>query len=234
MKKILSMNCLLLSLLLLLAAFFPTGGSVVSAESLTSEESINLYNIEVNDNTDSSEDISIQNDSELIEPFAEIGPTYPGTNVPMRIGDVLYSTKTLGSSSQIVGHTGIVNSNYKVVHVTLPVNGGTVDNMSGYMSRHGKGETIKVYRPINGMGVEAAKWATYNYKYVTKYEIEPYAKKSTLSPNYCSKFVWQAFYYGEGIDLLDLGNTPDLRGFITPSMVINAPNLVYVTQFTAQ
>ncbi|WP_155990455.1 hypothetical protein [Paenibacillus graminis] len=123
----------------------------------------------------------------------------------MRIGDILYSTKTLGSSSQIVGHTGIVNSDFKVVHVTLPVNGGTIDNMTGYMNRH----------------------------YVKEYSIQPFSQLGTLSPNYCSEFVWQAFYYGEGIDLMNINNTPDLRGFVTPSMVINSPFVIYMTSFIA-
>ncbi|WP_438497476.1 hypothetical protein [Paenibacillus sp. IHBB 3054] len=140
---------------------------------------------------------------------------------------------SLGSSSQIVGHTGIVNSNFKVVHVTLPVNGGTVDNMTGYMNRHGAGETIKVYRPTNGMGVSAAKWATWDFQYVKEYSIVPFSKLGTLSANYCSKFVWQAFYNGEGIDLMNVNNTPDLRGFVTPSMVINSPFVIYMTSFTA-
>ena len=51
----------------------------------------------------------------------------------------------------------------------------------------------------------------------------PFSLLGTLSQNYCSKFVWQAFYYGEGIDLTNVNNTPDLRGFVTPSMVINSP-----------
>lgn len=209
-----------------MVAGFLTGGLTEASANTTSS----IISDQANPPTVTSDTYNVE---ELIQPFAEIGPTYYGTDVPMRIGDILYSTKTLGSSSQIVGHVGIVNSDFKVVHVTLPVNGGTVDNMTGYMNRHGAGETIKVYRPRNGMGVGAARWATWNYLYVKEYSIEPFSQLGTLSPNYCSKFVWQAFYHGEGIDLMNVNNTPDLRGFVTPSMVINSPFVLYLTSFRA-
>ncbi|OAB34106.1 hypothetical protein [Paenibacillus glacialis] len=235
MKSFLAKSILVLSVLFMLVGFMPVGQSNVSANSFDQQESLNFDQSALTEDNYSNEGENLtQFNEDQIILFAEPGPTYPGTNVEMRIGDILYSTKTLGSSSQIVGHTGIVNSNFKVVHVTLPVNGGTVDNMTGYMNRHGVGETIKVYRPRDGRGVNAAKWATYNYSSVKEYSIEPFAKLGTLSPNYCSKFIWQAFYFGEGLDMLNLNNTPDLRGFVTPSMIASSPNVIYLTSFTAR
>lgn len=175
----------------------------------------------------------LPNSSNVIEPQAEIGPTYPSTNISMRIGDILYSTKTIGASSQIVGHVGIVNSNFKMVHVTLPVDGGVVDNMSTYMGRHGSGETIKVYRPKNGMGVAAARWATYNYSSINEYYINPFAKLGDLNPNYCSKFIWQAFWFGEGVNIGQNELNANTNGYVTPTHIINSPKLVYVTSFKA-
>lgn len=145
MKNIFVKGILIFSVLLMLLGITSLGQSSVSANSLDIHENVLSEDITVNE--------EVNNDEGLITPFAEIGPTYPGTNFAMRVGDVLYSTKALGGSSAIVGHTGIVNSDFKVVHVTLPVNGGTIDNMTGYMYRHGEGETIKVYRPRDGMGL---------------------------------------------------------------------------------
>ncbi|TKH41896.1 hypothetical protein C1I60_21550 [Paenibacillus terrae] len=170
----------------------------------------------------------------LIGPYAEIGPTYPGTNVSMRIGDILYSTKTLGGSSKIVGHVGIVNSNFNVIHVTPGENGGVIDNLTAYMARYGKGETIKVYRPRDGRGVNAAKWVTNNYSRVNEYFINPFSKLSTTSPNYCSKFIWQAFYYGEGFDFVGTHSSADVIGFVIPAEVTISSNFVYITSFTAR
>lgn len=169
-----------------------------------------------------------------IQLFDETGPTYPGTNVPMRVGDVLYSTKTLGGSTQIVGHVGIVNSNFQIVHVTPSEDGGVIDSLSAYRGRHGSGETIRVYRPRDGYGAGAARWATNNYSRVTDYFINPVALYGQISPNYCSKFIWQAFYYGEGRDLYnDNSGNPNKIGLITPIAVINSNKLVYQTQFKA-
>ncbi|GIO38109.1 hypothetical protein RW092_13295 [Paenibacillus sp. 3LSP] len=220
MKNILCKSFLVLSVLFTFLVVSPQGHSLASASSIDS--TVNLSN------NGASGNVSTEG---LIEPFAEIGPTYPGTSVQMKIGDILYSTKTLGGSTAIVGHVGIVDSNFKVVHVTPAVDGGVIDNFTNYMNRHGSGETIVVYRPRDGMGVGAARWANYNYYNVTDYSIDPLAKLGTISPNYCSKFVWQAFYYGEGVDLMGVNNTPDLRGFVTPSNIAYSPYVVRYATF---
>lgn len=243
MRKFLLKGLLILTSMLVVLGMLPVGQSTASAN--ISDSMLGTHRvlsdaeveISVSDSVYQNEENSVTNEiyqtDSLVGPYAAIGPTYPGTNVTMRIGDVLYSTKTLGGSSQIVGHVGIVNSNFKVVHVTLPVNGGTVDNMANYMWRHGAGETIKVYRPKNGRGVEAAKWAVYNYKRATEYLIQLDSPLDTLTPNYCSKFMWQAFYYGEGIDITDRGMTGDTNFFVTPSAFTRSNHFVYTTSFKA-
>jgi len=225
LKNIFTKGILIFTVLFMLLGITALGQSTVSASSLDIHENALLGDVTI------SEEVS--NDEELVVPFAEIGPTYPGTNFPMKVGDVLYSTKALGSSSAIVGHTGIVNSDFKVVHVTLPVNGGTIDNMTGYMYRHGEGETIKVYRPRDGMGVNAAKWATYNYSSVKEYLIQIASTLGSISPNYCSKFVWQAFYFGEGIDICNKNLNANTLGFVTPGNVTDSPYLSYQISFKA-
>lgn len=238
LKNILVKGFLLLTSMLVVLGMLSVGQSTASAETqYTTHEISSKVEISVPDSVYGNDEdlrvIEAIKDDGFIGPLAEIGPTYPGTNVPMRVGDVLYSTKTIGGSSQFVGHVGIVNSNFKVVHVTLPVNGGTVDNLTNYMWRHGEGETIKVYRPKNGRGVEAAKWAVYNYKKATQYLIQIDSPLDTLTPNYCSKFIWQAFYYGEGIDITDKGMTGDTNFFVTPSAFTKSNHFVYTTSFKA-
>ncbi|WP_018887136.1 hypothetical protein [Paenibacillus massiliensis] len=236
MKKLLLKIPFILIPILLILCMVPLGqaSASISNESYMVEQQYNNNQMKLDVTEavyglDDREDL--YNLEGLIEPYAEIGPKYPGTSVAMRIGDVLYSTKTFGSTTQIVGHVGIVNSNFKVVHVTPAVNGGKVDNFSDYLDRHDPGETIRVYRPRDGRGVEAARWATYNYTRVTNYFINPVALMGTISPNYCSKFIWQAFYYGEGIDLFGGGNFPHLPGFVTPSNVISSKYLSYQVSF---
>ncbi|MCP3747118.1 MULTISPECIES: hypothetical protein [Paenibacillus] len=43
--------------------------------------------------------------------------TYPGTNIRVRVGDVLYSSKALGGSAMLAGHVGIIGPDYMVYHV---------------------------------------------------------------------------------------------------------------------
>ncbi|MGE6575954.1 hypothetical protein [Paenibacillus xylanexedens] len=246
MKKNLVKSFLILSAMLVIIGLLPVSQTSASSDvfetQVIPQQTSSDVQIEFNASElvyGNEEDLSIVEvykseglTDDLITPFAEIGPTYPGTNVAMRIGDVLYSTKSLDGSSAFVGHVGIVNSNFKVVHVTPVVNGGVVDTLTTYRGRHGVGETIKVYRPRDGKGVEAAKWAVYNYSKVTNYFINPLGLLGTLNPNYCSKFIWQAFYYGEGIDLYNNGaGNPNKPGLVTPSSITSSNQLVYTTQF---
>ncbi|KZE67907.1 hypothetical protein AV545_22695 [Paenibacillus jamilae] len=240
MKSFLVKSMLALSVLFMLLGFMPVGQASVSANSVGAKENISNTNITVTDDTYdgfSEDDMFIPGilpTDGLIGTYADIGPTYPGTNTQMRVGDVLYSTKTLGGSSQIVGHVGIINSDFRVVHVTPAENGGVIDSLANYMARHGKGEKIEVYRPRDGRGAGAARWATNNYSRVKEYFINPFSKLSTISPNYCSKFIWQAFYYGEGLDLISTVGSPDRIGFVTPSDIAINRNFVFVTSFTAR
>lgn len=170
----------------------------------------------------------------IISPFGLEGPTYPGTNIPMRAGDVLYSSKTLGSSSQIVGHVGIVGSDYRVYHVTPAknVNGGVADGVYTYMNRHGSAETITIYRHRLAYGVAAAAWAENNYSRVTNYFINPFSFLSTISPNYCSKFLWQAFYYGDGIDITEMNKKDYNMATILPDSFTSRTTFARIGSFS--
>lgn len=50
-------------------------------------------------------------------------------------------------------------------------------------------------------------------------------KLSSLDSNYCSKFLWQAFYYGSGINLTNLILDGNSSLLITPSHVKNSNNV---------
>ncbi|WP_088832195.1 hypothetical protein [Paenibacillus tyrfis] len=150
-----------------------------------------------------------------VKSMEEPNPYYPGTSIEMQVGDVLYSSKTLGSSSQIVGHVGIVGPDFFIYHVTPTEGGGTKDTIQNYMTRHGKGETIAIYKYRYASGYYAANWAKQNYQRATQYFITP-DRLSSITPNYCSKFVWQAFYYGEGQDAMGKNLTGDSYTIVYP------------------
>lgn len=165
--------------------------------------------------------------------FAEIGPTYPGTNIKMQAGDLLYSSKTLGGSTEIVGHIGIVGSDFRIYHVTPGANGGAADSVTTYMGRHNPGEKIAVYQKRNGGGVAAATWAKNNYSRAKSYGIS-YGKLSIMTPNYCSKFIWQAFYYGSKFDSTVRGRTDADSAIIAPSIFTNTQQFVSRGSFIAK
>lgn len=88
-------------------------------------------------------------------------------------------------------------------------------------------ERIYVYRPKGG----AAIWAQNNISSIDNYSIVNAGKLSSLDPNYCSKFLWQAFYYGSGIDLTNLILDGNSSLLVTPSHVKNSNNVYSVTSF---
>ncbi|GAC42860.1 hypothetical protein [Paenibacillus popilliae] len=130
---------------------------------------------------------------------------YPGTNIEMKAGDILYSSKK--GSSLIVGHVAIVADDNKIYHANSIVDdgqtsaGGKSDTVSNYRTRHKSGEDIEIYRFNRSTKAAAGRWVKEKYSKVTDYEIPaPHEtdrlKLNVLNPSYCSKFIWQALYYG--------------------------------------
>lgn len=150
---------------------------------------------------------------------AAITHYYPGTNIKMQPGDVLYSHK-YALSSFLVGHTGIVGTNYRIYHVNRWKGFGHADSMPIYLSRHRKGELITILRHSNEQeAIHSAKWAMQHYDKVQRYT---YVRDLTrLEANYCSKFIWQAFYFGtEGqVDLLQKRKRKSYKKFVMPGAI---------------
>ena len=144
---------------------------------------------------------------------------YPGTSIRMIPGDVLYSHKT-ALSSLVVGHSGIVGEDYLVYHVNKWGRKGHADQMPIYLSRHKVGEKLTILRANNpGEARNAAKWAKENIKRVRMYS---YTRDlQDLGKNYCSKYVWQAFYFGSSgtNDLCNNGFHQASKQFIMPAQI---------------
>lgn len=175
------------------------------------------------------------NSAESVAPQGVPDPTYPNSSIPMKPGDVLYSSKSLGSSSPAFGHVGVVGTDLYVYH-SNPYAPGARDTIDEYMSRHKSKESITVlrYRYGSGTAPNAAAWAKNNYYRVKTYSI-PVPPLNQLmgdvETNYCSKFVWQAFYFGEGKDL-HVGLNPNIRGTVTPSEIRSSSSLSLQGSFT--
>ncbi len=109
-------------------------------------------------------------------------------------GDILYSSK--GWSTFLVGHVAIVGPRLNIHH-SHP-KGGFSETVDRYLTRHKFGGTMTILRPRKG-ALEAADWAARNIEQVTSYLFHP--RLDTIHHNYCSKFIWQAFWYASNIDM---------------------------------
>ncbi|QHZ58100.1 hypothetical protein M655_021945 [Brevibacillus sp. NSP2.1] len=147
-------------------------------------------------------------------------PQYPGTNTDMKPGDVLYSKKSF--STFFVGHVAIVGPDYDIIHVH-PKGPWFVEDIDYYVSRFRDGDKIEVLRPRSGAS-KAAKWAINHIDDVKKYYFNMDLDNIELS--YCSKFIWQAFYYGYNLDITGMGLTDRSRAtHIYPNDVRDSDHL---------
>ncbi|WP_186575960.1 hypothetical protein [Aquibacillus kalidii] len=113
---------------------------------------------------------------------------FPNTTIMLKPGDVLYSSK--GWSTFLVGHVGMVGPDLRIYH-SHP-RGAFADSIAGYLSRHKFGGKMVVFRPKKG-AVEAAEWVSKQIINVRKYVFHP--NLDNIDFNYCSKFIWQAFWF---------------------------------------
>lgn len=144
---------------------------------------------------------------------------YPGTGIRMLPGDILYSHK-YAFSSFLVGHIAIIGENLRIYHINRWKPYGHADSMPIYLSRHKKGEKLTVLRHLHQEeAVKAARWAMQNYNQIERYIFVK--DLLDLRNNYCSKFIWQAFYFGNDkkVDLLRQDNRKTFKQFAMPGLL---------------
>lgn len=110
-------------------------------------------------------------------------------------GDILVTNDTVKGTG-IAGHTGIVVSTGKVLHIPGPKQKVKIISLSEWNKRYDKTNVLRV--KTQSVAVEAARWAKNNYKDGSNPGYSLAGSLYSKSPTYCSKIVWQAFYYGTG------------------------------------
>ena len=149
----------------------------------------------------------------------ELVHVYPGTSIRMIPGDILYSHK-YAFSSFLVGHIAIIGEDFRIYHVNRWKPYGHADSLPAYLSRHKKGEKLTILRHSHQEeAVKAAKWAMQNYNRMGRYVF--IRDLLDIENNYCSKFIWQAFYFGNDrtVDLLRQGNRKSFEQFAMPGLL---------------
>lgn len=140
---------------------------------------------------------------------------YPGTNIEMLPGDLIYAPKS--PSTKIVGHVAIVGTDYKIYHSYPNANGYRIDTPMDYFNLFSKGEILRVK---SGNAGSAARKAQEIITQIKKYDIQ-IDKLGIIPDNYCSKFVWQAYWFGTGNDIVSMNYTDQTIGLVTPNNIKN-------------
>lgn len=138
------------------------------------------------------------NSESLIKRFQadEIVPNRLGLLVPttgLRAGDILITNAT--SSSGLFGHAGIAVSPYVILHIAGPGQNPKLILFTDWFTKYENGWT-KVYRHSSSTTASAAaNWAYDTYAY-SNAEYQITMNLASTDVTYCSKIVWQAYYYG--------------------------------------
>lgn len=125
------------------------------------------------------------------------GPSLLATSVILQPGDIVLTNAANTSGAGIVGHAGIATASRSIFHIAGANHTPAYIGLSVWLSNYSAGDT-HIYRCNNSSdGQRAATWATSTYAGTST----PYSISSDLlstSSLYCSKLVWQAYYYGVG------------------------------------
>ncbi|SIS58108.1 YiiX/YebB-like N1pC/P60 family cysteine hydrolase [Salimicrobium flavidum] len=121
----------------------------------------------------------------------------PRSQPEVKPGDLLFSP--LGQKDSFyIGHVGIVTEDMSVIH-SIP-KGLKKDDVDHFF---GKFKRLSLYRSKSEeAGTRSAAFALHLYESNTKAPYRFFTKlKETDGEQYCTKLVWQAYYYGAGINL---------------------------------
>lgn len=132
----------------------------------------------------------------------------------MAAGDILMTNGT--SSFGLTGHAAIANSSSNIIHIEGIGKKASVITKTKFINKYKDGgkNWIRVYRhKTTSNGRKAANWAYSKYISNQNHVYKITTNRATTSETYCSKIVWQAYYYGAGSSSVA---STSLTGLITP------------------
>ncbi len=213
MKRILMS---LLSLVLFLSAFLFDSNPSAANSDLTDEELTNLHYQQALEemNRTGSYPGEIDND-DLNSVPPEAG------SFSFKAGDILVTKST--DSSGLLGHTGIVLTNPKnVLHIRGPGAKPAVISINQWLSDYPATKVVRFNS--SSRAYDAAKWASSNYVKSNggRYSNLDYGFTGSIKgfkSTYCSKIVWQAYYYGAQKGYKVILQTPSQTKWIIPGII---------------
>ncbi|MFP7169727.1 hypothetical protein [Terribacillus halophilus] len=144
----------------------------------------------------------------------------------LQTGDVLYSS--IGPSTFFFSHAGIAGPDGRIFHAHP--SGGITESLAAYLSRHRYGGTITLLRPkMDPTG--AAAWAEKSISLMKGYRFSRTLEDTDW--NYCTKFVWQAFWSGSGTDLTSAAKQLSRR-WIFPRHIKHSSHFDPIAKFSLE
>lgn len=129
----------------------------------------------------------------------------PQATFTPQAGDILVASKTL--DTMLVGHAAIVDDTGSVVEV-LPGRSSILRRSFSEWKKAFDNKFQVVRYTNSGKAKSAGEWARKQEGKTYKYGIGT-TKNSDFSQNYCSKFVWQAYYFGADVKIATYYNNKE-------------------------
>lgn len=145
-----------------------------------------------------------------------------GAVVPysMQKGDIFITNGT--ASSAILGHAGIAVSSAAIIHTAGKGEVPALISLNNWNLKYTNEESdtwTKIYRHTSSsVATQAGNWA-YNTYYNSGATYQISTNHQSTDTTYCSKLVWQAYYYGPSSPCASIPS-----GIISP---YNVPSLVH-------
>ncbi|MED2945338.1 YiiX/YebB-like N1pC/P60 family cysteine hydrolase [Bacillus swezeyi] len=148
-----------------------------------------------------------------------------------KAGDVLISKSS--KDNYFVGHVAIVGENKESAIEVY--NGRTTvksSSLSTWLKNQSTGYYVQRYNN-SSIGYGAGSWASYNAGAKYNYRILSTSALRDWKDLYCSKFVYQAFYYSAGIKLKAMGPEGQVIEYPpTSSLILQPFSMTYMSGFT--
>lgn len=147
----------------------------------------------------------------------------------IQVGDILITNGT--SSAGFLGHAAIADDNTTILDIPKIGETTRVLTHQKWIDDYSKKGWVKVYRIKDStLARDAARWADYNYYSSTGSTVQNIRPTYGITlhlydtnPTYCSKIVYQAYWYGTGSTSVMQAKT----GIVTPYGLIECFNPTY-------
>ena len=139
-------------------------------------------------------EIALENSEEFEKVFDSEETTSTYASYAMRAGDVFITNGT--SSAGLTGHAAIAVSSTKILHIAGVGSHPSTLSLSRWHQLYTSKGWTKVYRhSSSATASKAAAWASRTYEGSSAVYMINNNVSSTYE-TYCSKLVWQAYYFG--------------------------------------